>query len=56
MYPNLHLAGNLLRNSEERKAEDATGNFQEEVQEILKMESDGHPNVFFVYTEEGPMR
>ena len=26
------------------------------MEEIEKLELDGHPNVFFVYTEEGPVR
>ncbi|KAL4488914.1 hypothetical protein ABPG72_005701 [Tetrahymena utriculariae] len=56
MYPFIHLAGNLIRNSEERKEQEQEMKFQEDVEEILKLEEEGHPNVFFVYTEEGPIR
>jgi len=28
----------------------------QELEEISKLQLDGHPNMYFVYTEEGPVR
>ena len=53
MYPNLHLAGNILR-MQGGDQKDVIR--KQELEEIEKLELDGHPNVYYVYTEEGPVR
>jgi hypothetical protein len=54
MYPNLHLAGNIIRmqggETAKREAE------LKEAEEVLKMELESHPNVYYVYTEDMPMK
>ncbi|KRW99139.1 P-loop containing nucleoside triphosphate hydrolase [Pseudocohnilembus persalinus] len=53
MYPNLQLAGNTLRMN--RGGKDLAPN-QQELDEIEALNLNGHPNVYFAYTEEGPVR
>ena len=53
MLPNLQYSGNSLRNNEEYKQPPREAN---EYEELTKLELDSHPNMYFVYTEEGMMR
>lgn len=55
-FPNMNLCGNVLqdRKGDDTDAEARAAADQEEKTAVLNFES--HPNVYFVYTEEGPVR
>lgn len=53
MYPNLHLAGNYLKMQLGEKKDVV---HMQEIEEIKKLNLDGHPNVYFVYTDGNPIR
>eukprot|EP01017_Pseudomicrothorax_dubius_P013972 TRINITY_DN1637_c0_g3_i4.p1 TRINITY_DN1637_c0_g3~~TRINITY_DN1637_c0_g3_i4.p1 ORF type:complete len:187 (-),score=75.26 TRINITY_DN1637_c0_g3_i4:154-678(-) len=57
ILPNMHLSGNAVRAARGDDPEEAARQAaQDKEDEMAVLAFEGHPNVFFVYTEEGPIR
>jgi kinesin family protein 3/17 len=56
LIPNMHMTGNSIRAANGEDPNNPEKGAVDMKEEIAVMTFEGHPNVYYVYTEEGPMR
>ncbi|EGR28909.1 kinesin motor domain protein [Ichthyophthirius multifiliis] len=52
-FPNFELSGNMLKIKQQAQDNEYE---QQDVKEILELEKEGHPNMFYMYTDDGIVR